>query len=110
MAEDDRFGSRHVVDPVLEFFAGTAGIGGKAEDFAAQPATEGVVGDNESDSGQQGDEQRLHAFAGAATRCRRREVIYKRRIVLSTTFHGLLINEKNRCELLTMMLASSLCQ
>jgi len=62
MAEDDGFFSGHVVDAVLKFFAGADGAGGETEDFFAQPASISVVGNDESEAGEQGDEEGFHGY------------------------------------------------
>jgi hypothetical protein len=60
MAEDDGFFGGHIVDAVLEFFAGTDGAGGESEDFFAKPPSISMVGDDEPEAGEQGDEQGFH--------------------------------------------------
>ena len=62
MAEDDGLFSGHVVDAILKFFAGTHGAGGETEDFFAQPASISMVGNDEPEAGEQGDEQGFHCY------------------------------------------------
>ena len=66
MAEDDRLGSGHVVDTVLEFFAGAHSAGGEPEYFFSEPPAISVVGDDESEAGEQGDEQSFHGYNARA--------------------------------------------
>ena len=60
MTEDDRLAGGHIVDAILQPFAGADRVGREPEDFATQPTTVGVVGDDKSDSGQERDEQSFH--------------------------------------------------
>ena len=62
MAEDDGFFSGHIVDAVLKFFAGAHGAGGEAEDLFAEPPSISMVGDDEPEAGEQGDEEGFHAL------------------------------------------------
>ena len=55
VAEDNGLAGGHVINTVLEAFAGANGIGGESEDITTQPAAVSVVGHDEPDSGQQRD-------------------------------------------------------
>ena len=59
MTKDHRLARRHVVHTILETFTGADGVGGEAKDFAAQPTAVRVVGDDESDTGEQSNHRVL---------------------------------------------------
>ena len=62
--EDDRLAGGHIVDAVLQPFTGANRIGRKPEDLATQPTAVGVVGDDEANSGQQGNQECFHDNRG----------------------------------------------
>ena len=61
MSEDDAALGRNEVDIITQGFRRAHSIRGQAEDLLPEPATIRVVGDQESDTGQYGDQKCCHA-------------------------------------------------
>ena len=61
MSEDDASPCRHVVDIILEALRGAGPSCSEVEDSIAQPSPVGVVGDDESETGEDGDQECVHA-------------------------------------------------
>ncbi len=60
MSEDDRLASRHIIHIIAKLVAGNEGVLVEPEHPPSQPAAIGVIGDNESDKGEDGNEHRIH--------------------------------------------------
>ena len=56
MTEDHRLARRHVVHTILEPFTGADGVGGEPKNLATQPTAVRVVGNDESDTGEQSNQ------------------------------------------------------